>query len=190
MSAACVTKRRRFLARRGSVYSLLVGLASVACNSGTAPPGVAGEDDDSGFCEGCCEGPCSEPPFGEAGAVPPPIDAELVEDVAFTSPPPNQSEGGPCVTSIDCAGGLVCGYDSKAGCDAQGECVVEVSGAAGPPACGCDGNPVQYVAPGYTSVPVASPTACDEDASVDSGDAQTDAPAFPDGDLGDAREED
>ena len=67
---------------------------------------------------------------------------------------------------------------------------MEVSGAAGPPACGCDGNPVQYVAPGYTSVPVASPTACDEDASVDLGDAQTDAPAFPDGDLGDAREED
>jgi hypothetical protein len=93
--------------------------------------------------------------------------------------------GSACVTSLDCGGALVCGYDPKDGCDAQGECVAQVSGPAGPPACGCDGSPAQYVAPGFTSVPVASAEPCDFDA----GEAGTDADAeqADDGSAGDAK---
>jgi hypothetical protein len=96
--------------------------------------------------------------------------------------PPLSGDGGPCVTSVDCSGGFVCGYPPTAGCSAQGACVAQVSGAPGGPACGCDGTPVQYVVPGYTSEPVASPGACDGGA-VDAG-ADGSAPDAVAGDAG------
>jgi hypothetical protein len=130
--------------RRGGLASLLCAVTVLACNSATSGLALVPFEEDA------C-GPC-----GVASTGPPPVPAEPA--------------GGGCVTSVDCAGGLVCGYEPVNGCDAPGECVAQVSGPAGAPACGCDGNPVQYVAPGYTSVPVASPTSCGADSgAVDAG---------------------
>lgn len=101
---------------------------------------------------------------------------------------PSQALGEACVTSIDCGGGLECGYDPTQGCSAGGTCVAQISGGEAPAACGCDGLPVQYVAPGFTSDPVASPYPCGEDGG--SGDAATDAASANDApdafDAGDA----
>ncbi len=93
-------------------------------------------------------------------------------------PPPSSSAeppGGPCVTSIDCGGDLVCGYDPTAGCAALGQCVEQEPGPAGPPACGCDGLPVQYVALGWTNAPAASPLSCGAEAGVDAAGGPNDA---------------
>jgi len=133
---------------------------------GSGPLSSSPQDPGTADC-GCCGVGCVGPP--------PPVDAGAT--IPPSTPPipvAQQSAGGPCVTSIDCAGGLVCGYDPDGGCASPGECVAQVSGPAGPPACGCDGTPVQYVAPGYTSVPVASPTACEEDSGVTTGDGGVD----------------
>ncbi len=90
------------------------------------------------------------------------------------------------MTSIDCAGGLVCGYDPTQGCDAPGSCVAQVSGPEGPPACGCDGLPVQYVTPTSTSAPVASPLSCGADAGAETTDAGQRDASETDAEAGDA----
>jgi hypothetical protein len=89
--------------------------------------------------------------------------------------------GGSRVTSVDCSGGEVCGFDPKGGCNAPGACVPQAAGPAGLPACGCDGTPVQYVAPGYASAPVDSPYPCGSDG------AEGDSAADAHGGEGDAR---
>jgi hypothetical protein len=157
------------LLRRGGLASLLCGVTVLACNSASSSLALVPFEEDA------C-GPC-----GGASTGPPPVPAE--------------PDGGPCVTSVDCAGGLVCGYDPAGGCDAQGECVAQVAGPSGVPACGCDGSPVQYVAPGFTSVPVASPTSCGadsgavdaggSDAAADDGDTTSDGSDGSDGEASD-----
>jgi hypothetical protein len=103
----------------------------------------------------------------------------------FPGGPDDEGGGGglSCVTSVDCSGGEVCGFDPNGGCNAPGACVPQTAGPAGPPACGCDGTPVQYVASGYTSAPVASPYPCGSDGG--DGDAAADARA----DAGDAADD-
>jgi hypothetical protein len=142
-------------------------LLALGCASTTE---VYPSDEDAGDgCSFCCPG-CSCACGGGAGSSSGVIESE---DAGFSVPPTQGSPAGvlgsSCVTSIDCGGGLVCGYEANAGCNAPGSCVQEPSGAPGPTACGCDGLPVQYVAPTYTSVPVASPLPCGDEAGVDAG---------------------
>jgi len=95
---------------------------------------------------------------------------------ACSSSNSTSSGGGACTASADCSGGQVCGFDTGQGCTATGVCVTPTS--ANPfPACGCDGQPVSYVALGYTSAPVKSDSACTEDAGAPVEDAATDAQA-------------
>jgi hypothetical protein len=139
---------RSVLHRRGGPAGLLCAFMVLACGDvsdlGPGPSPTVGD--------GC--GPCVLP----------------------TGPPepdPGEPSGGPCVTSVDCAGGLVCGYEPTEGCDARGQCVAQVAGPSGVPACGCDGSEVQYVAPGFTIVPVASPSPCAGDSgATDAGESE------------------
>jgi hypothetical protein len=164
------------LRRASAVFFVLSAACSVTTEEDPSDAGADApfaEDTGAPACPACCIGPCTSPiPPGDAIGFP--IDAS--GDLPFFD------AGGPqffadgaevpdgttlCVTSIDCPGASVCGYSATAGCEATyGICVGQVSGPSGAPACGCDGNPVQYVAPGYTLVPVASPVACGLDASA------------------------
>jgi hypothetical protein len=75
-----------------------------------------------------------------------------------------------CATSKDCATGTVCAYDDGTGCNTIGECVTPQASAPVFSACGCQGQPVAYVASGYTASPVASSGPC-VDAAAPSDDA-------------------
>jgi hypothetical protein len=71
--------------------------------------------------------------------------------------------GAECVTTPDCAAGLLCGYPIAQGCSAQGVCVTEDRGCTnnGPVVCGCNGDPVGLACiwgPGYAAGPVVSTT--------------------------------
>jgi hypothetical protein len=183
---------RRRPVRFGTLAGLLSSLLALACTG--SPTGStresdatdAGAADDDGSssttspCSDCCFCDDAGLGVGEDTGTPIPIPPPL-------QPPPfpSQPAGGSCVTSIDCAGGLVCGYDPTQGCEAPGSCVAQVSGPEGPPACGCDGLPVQYVTPTSTSEPVASPLPCDADAGTETQDA-----AQPDASESDAGEGD
>jgi hypothetical protein len=85
-----------------------------------------------------------------------------------TSPPEpvvdaGAPDGGACITTSDCAGGLLCGYPIAQGCSAQGVCVPEDIRCTndGPVVCGCDGSPVGLACiwgPDYAAAPVVSAT--------------------------------
>ena len=187
----------RFGALAGLVSSLLV-LVLACTGSGSGSTGESEATDartteDGGAppttlpCPGCCN-------FCEDAGLVVGSPGDAPDAMGFpipVGPPlqfPSQPEGGICVTSIDCAGGLVCGYDPTQGCDAPGSCVAQVSGPEGPPACGCDGLPVQYVTPTSTSEPVASPLPCDSDAGAATQDAAPGDASEGDASAGDAND--
>jgi hypothetical protein len=91
----------------------------------------------------------------------------------------NSSSTTACTSNSDCSGGQQCGYSIGKGCSAPGTCTTP-SGGLPYLACGCQGQGVSYIAPGFTTAPVTSGEACQTDAgptTEDSGtDAATDAP--------------
>jgi hypothetical protein len=82
---------------------------------------------------------------------------------------------GACTATSDCQSGLVCGYNDAQGCTATAVCVAPNPSQLPGNGCGCNGQPVSFVAYGYTSAPVSSPQPCadaggpDASAPVDSG---------------------
>jgi hypothetical protein len=167
MRRATKTSRRSDAART-FLFLATTGLTTFACSSSISG-GAYTEPGGFEFEGGTAPCDCS-PPSGSGGG--PGTGAA--------------SEGAGCVTSVDCAGGLECGYDPAGGCTAGGTCVAQVSGPEAPAACGCDGLPVQYVAPQFTSQPVASALPCGWDAGA--ADAATLTDASDAGDLSDAEE--
>jgi hypothetical protein len=75
-----------------------------------------------------------------------------------------------CDSGAACASG-VCGFLVAEGCSVVGVCVEPVDASAAlPPACGCSGLPVPYVAVGFTAAPASSPGACVDGGSAEAGD--------------------
>jgi hypothetical protein len=157
-----------------------------ACGTSTAPPDAGGVTPSGpqpigAPCDPSIPMPCvptGDPCLGVlCGATR--VCTQFVTDAG----PPCSSGASPCTTSADCDQGLSCGFPVGAGCAAQGQCIDapllcenDAAACVTPgPACGCDGLPDPYVAPGYATSPASSPGAC----AADAGAVPDDAAAQP-----------
>jgi hypothetical protein len=92
---------------------------------------------------------------------------EYVTDAGATC----SSGTAPCATTAGCELGLTCGFIVGAGCGAQGICInpplpcQDDAGACGGAGtvCGCDGQPVSVLIPGYAAGPTPIGGACGPD---------------------------
>jgi hypothetical protein len=90
------------------------------------------------------------------------------------SPSSRGSTSGPCASADDCAPGYACGYEAVENtCSSSTGACIQLTSAPASPACGCNGLPVDYVAPGYVESPASSPEPCDAGASAEDSGAPT-----------------
>jgi len=165
---------RRLLFAAAILTPLVLAPLVPACSSNSASEGDNGDAGDASADQGTLPIVVAAEDSGNLG------DAGLGTGPADASGDVNVA----CATTSDCmVAGEVCGFGASGGCAASGVCVFHdpPTGLNGViySACGCEGQNVLYVAPGWTSAPVANPSPCtDASAADDAGDAGT-------GDAGD-----
>jgi hypothetical protein len=93
--------------------------------------------------------------------------------------PPCNGGSAACKTTSDCDVGLTCGFPAGGGCSASGICIdvpiaCEDDAAACPTggtACGCSGQSVSFVIPGYATGPTPVPSGASSQGTCSSTDA-------------------